>query len=142
MQISEEILDALTPERLKKLSRDEKLEAFWLIEQAELTGYQRYMKGLRERLEAERRAMAERGEQPHYSGLAEILANARKNLDDPNRKPSMLQQLANAPDEVARRARIAQKERDKIREDWIKLRRERPGPGGAWIDRFLSSPDA
>jgi hypothetical protein len=91
--LTPETLAKLTPEALAGLDAKDKQRVIEIVKDLQLTGYQRHIRDLK----AAHRAMIEDCRQRKIDywedrrqrgmpGLAELMENARKRLDDPNRE--------------------------------------------------------
>jgi hypothetical protein len=103
----------ITEEQIKDLSPEDKARALVILQELELTEYQRYRNAAIQQFKEFMVKCAEEGCPVSYR---DMLMEAKKNLDrkraeDPNYK-STLQRLMEAPDEVARQARIAARIKD------------------------------
>lgn len=136
-----ELLSGLTPENLSGLEPAQKQRVIEILRDLELTGYQRYMRNFRAKIEALHKQIGTQGtdywrdrERRGLPSLGEMLRRAENN---PERKPSLLDQLENAPDEVARRERLARESKAALDAEIQRARQERiaaEGERGIWAE--------
>jgi hypothetical protein len=119
-----ELLAELTPESLSGLDPKDKQRVLEILQDLELTGYQRYMRDLKATQRKWLQELSAQGVEPHQTiQYAEIIAKVRKKLDERQRRndptwgmtpaEKLREALYNAPDHqefLARQKREAEEQ--------------------------------